>query len=68
MICDPCKRGLHAGEDVRVLFEPNPNGGLPIPLEVCKGGTWCDCQHRTNISLAAELVAKKHAPLLERLT
>jgi hypothetical protein len=51
MICDPCKRGVHTGEHVQLVrtregvYEVWP----PIALEVCKDGTWCDCQHRQTV-------------------
>lgn len=35
MICEPCKDGVHLGD-----------GSTHITTRVCRGGTWCDCQHR----------------------
>jgi hypothetical protein len=52
MICDPCKRDVHLGEDVKVKYTAYPDGwhGIsvtpPLPIEVCRGGNWCDCAHR----------------------
>jgi hypothetical protein len=50
MICDPCKQGIHTGS---YLWPAPPNsirnarGAMVITgAPVCKGGTWCDCQHR----------------------
>ncbi len=68
MICDPCKQGIHAGP-VLNMVEQLPGGGMLITgTPVCKGGTWCDCQHRTDVNVAATMVAKKHAKLLEHLS
>lgn len=36
-ICTPCKE-----EADNVVYSPNTPGGH----KYCKGGTWCDCQHR----------------------
>jgi hypothetical protein len=69
MICDPCKRGVHTGEHIQLVRAREGTYAVwpPIALEVCKGGTWCDCQHRTTAREAAKRVLERDRELLERL-
>ena len=71
MICDPCKRGVHTGEHAQLMRTHEGTYAVwpPIALEICKGGTWCDCQHRTTARVreSAKRVLEKDAELLRRL-
>ena len=59
MVCVPCRRGVHLGDpDVRVyaarfksaMLQMGANHDVTSMLmEVCQGGTWCDCQHRPDV-------------------
>ncbi len=66
MICDPCKQGIHTRGPNKVEITSDGSMVFTGP-KVCKGGTWCDCQHRRRVREAAELVVAKDAELLERL-
>jgi hypothetical protein len=50
MICEPCKEQTHTGTGPWALSKRvkrlAPGVILVAGLKVCKGGTWCDCQHR----------------------
>lgn len=66
MICVACKHGIHEEQGVYVL--PLDGSSTPQLIEPCRGGTWCDCQHRQNVVIpAAQLVTRKHDALLGRL-
>jgi hypothetical protein len=47
MVCHACKIGIHTGEQfwLTVMVHGRQWGKTNTPA-VCKGGTWCDCQHR----------------------
>lgn len=52
MICDPCKRGIHEGGGHGHLMHAPEGDYMVFPVEdveVCKGDTWCDCQHRKTV-------------------
>lgn len=49
MVCHACKIGIHTGEYRHIVARASGRSeGPQAVMEVCKGDTWCDCQHRTN--------------------
>lgn len=44
-ICSPCKEAV-ANPIITMAVRGVVQATRPRPHDGCKGGTWCDCQHR----------------------